>query len=78
MTSARFVFAGLLLAIAAAAQADPLPKVAEASNMTIIGHSDLNGAGKGGEGLALRHIRTAGVSCFSRTNRRRCASASSM
>jgi hypothetical protein len=53
MLSARIVFAGLFLTIAAA-QADPLPKVAEASNMTMIGHSDLNGAGKGGEGLALR------------------------
>ncbi|HEX4171538.1 MAG TPA: hypothetical protein VHY82_03575, partial [Acetobacteraceae bacterium] len=36
------------------AHADPIPRVAEASNMQIIGHSDLNGAGKGGEGLALR------------------------
>ena len=27
---------------------------AASSNMTIIGHSDLNGAGKGGEGLALK------------------------
>jgi hypothetical protein len=54
MISARLVFAGLLLTIAAAAQADPIPQVAEASNMAIIGHSDLNGAGKGGEGLALR------------------------
>ncbi len=27
---------------------------AEASNMRIIGRSDLNGAGKGGEGLALK------------------------
>jgi len=53
MISARFVFACLLLT-GVTAQADPLPKVAEASNMTIIGHSDLNGAGKGGEGLALR------------------------
>ena len=53
MRTARFVFAGLLLTIATAAQADPLPKVAEASNMELIGHSDLNGAGKGGEGLAL-------------------------
>ena len=54
MISARFMFAGVLLATAFAAQADPLPQVAEASNMTIIGHSDLSGAGKGGEGLALR------------------------
>src|SRR5581483_5283068 len=28
--------------------------VAEASHMEIIGHSDLNGYGKGGEGLALK------------------------
>src|SRR5580700_8009905 len=54
MISTRFACAGLLLFTTAAAQADPLPKVAEASNMTIIGHSDLNGAGKGGGGLALR------------------------
>ena len=58
MITARLAFAGLLLvtplATMAAAQADPLPKVAEASNMTLVGHSDLNGAGKGGEGLALR------------------------
>src|ERR1700691_1090802 len=58
MIAARLAFAGLLLATPlatmAAARADPLPQVAEASNMTIIGHSDLNGAGKGGEGLALR------------------------
>jgi hypothetical protein len=33
--------------------ADPLPQVAEASNMQLIGHSNLNGAGKGGEGLAM-------------------------
>ncbi len=37
----------------AAAQADPLPPVAEASNMQLVGHSNLNGAGKGGEGLAM-------------------------
>ena len=37
-----------------AAWADPIPAVQSASNMEIIGHSDLNGAGKGGEGLALR------------------------
>ncbi len=34
--------------------ADPIPAVQSSSNMQIIGHSDLNGAGKGGEGLALR------------------------
>jgi hypothetical protein len=57
MIAARLAFAGLLLAtplaIMATAQADPLPQVAEASNMALVGHSDLNGAGKGGEGLAL-------------------------
>ena len=46
--------ASLLLAAFPRAHADPIPPVAEASNMQIIGHSDLNGAGKGGEGLALR------------------------
>jgi hypothetical protein len=54
MKSARLLLAGLLLAAPIAALADPIPPVAEASNMTIIGHSDLNGAGKGGEGLALK------------------------
>jgi len=50
----KFLFAlfaaGCLLA--AVARADEAP--AEASNMTIVGHSDLNGVGKGGEGLALQ------------------------
>src|ERR1700760_4489348 len=50
----HMLWAATLLAAVATAQADPLPQVAEAKNMTIIGHSDLNGAGKGGEGLALR------------------------
>jgi hypothetical protein len=75
MKSTRFVFGALLLIAAASAQADPIPPVAEASNMTIIGHSDLNGAGKGGEGRCT-NIRMAGACCFSRTSRRRCASAS--
>jgi hypothetical protein len=46
--------AGLLLCAILGAQADPIPPVTEASNMQIIGHSNLNGVGKGGEGLALR------------------------
>ena len=48
--------AALTFALVAAttAQADPIPAVQSASNMQIIGHSDLNGAGHGGEGLALR------------------------
>lgn len=48
---------GLALALACGrgtARADPIPAVQSASNMQIIGHSDLNGAGHGGEGLALR------------------------
>jgi hypothetical protein len=40
--------------IAGAARADPIPPVQSAGNMQIIGHSDLNGAGKGGEGLAMK------------------------
>jgi hypothetical protein len=45
--------AAVLVVTAQAAQADAIPAVAESSNMQIIGHSDLNGVGKGGEGLAL-------------------------
>lgn len=45
---------GLAFALTAgAAMADPIPAVQSASNLQIIGHSDLNGAGHGGEGLAL-------------------------
>lgn len=45
---------GLLFGLAAPARAyDPM-RPAEASNMRIVGHSDLKGVGKGGEGLALR------------------------
>ena len=43
-----------ILLIAAPAFADPIPAVQSASTMEIVGHSDLNGAGHGGEGLALR------------------------
>jgi hypothetical protein len=46
---------GLALALSVgSARADPIPAVQSSENMQIIGHSDLNGAGKGGEGLALR------------------------
>lgn len=48
------IVAAALLLGSVAARADPLPAVVSASNMTVIGHSDLNGAGKGGEGMALR------------------------
>src|SRR4029079_2898538 len=52
----RILWTAAVLPAAAAllSQSAPLPRVAEASNMQVIGHSDLNGAGKGGEGLALR------------------------
>jgi hypothetical protein len=58
-TGRRLVFsmpgAVLLIAlIAGAASAQDGSGAAEASNMDIVGHSDLNGAGKGGEGLALK------------------------
>jgi hypothetical protein len=49
-----FSLIAVLMMAAAVAHADPIPAVAEASNMQIVGHSDLKGAGKGGEGLALR------------------------
>ena len=41
-------------AVCGAAWADPIPAVQSSSNMKIIGHSNLNGAGHGGEGFALR------------------------
>ncbi|HEY1299816.1 MAG TPA: hypothetical protein VGF07_04935 [Stellaceae bacterium] len=40
--------------VASPAHAEDKLAAAEASNMQIIGRSDLNGAGKGGEGLALK------------------------
>ncbi len=58
----RHLFAVIGLAFVAAiappgggsARAQDALAAAEASNMQIIGHSDLNGVGKGGEGLALK------------------------
>src|SRR5689334_6205813 len=44
------VVAGILASSCAAYAEDAL----EASNMEIIGHNDLNGYGKGGEGLAIK------------------------
>jgi hypothetical protein len=52
LTGCVLCLGGLLLQ-SAIGLADPLPQVAEASNMQLIGHSNLNGAGKGGEGLAM-------------------------
>ena len=46
--------AALSLGLALPARAEDPLAAAEASNMRIVGHSDLNGAGKGGEGLALQ------------------------
>src|ERR1700748_1219329 len=48
------IFGLALGLVAGSAWGDPIPAVQSASNMQIIGHSDLNGAGHGGEGLALR------------------------
>jgi len=51
---AAMIGLSIALLVPARADADRIPTVQSASNMQIIGHSDLNGAGKGGEGLALR------------------------
>ncbi|HVH77196.1 MAG TPA: hypothetical protein VM755_19950 [Stellaceae bacterium] len=50
------VLCALLLAAAPARAQNPLAAAA-ASNMRIIGRSDLNGVGKGGEGLALKQYQ---------------------
>ena len=47
------ILTAAMLLPALQSRADPIPPVTVASNMQIIGHSDLTGAGKGGEGLAL-------------------------
>ena len=67
--------AGLLMPAFPCAHADPIPPVAEASNMQIVGHSNLNGVGKGGEGLALRQYPNGQRVLFLAHSRRRCASA---
>jgi len=64
----------LLLALHAA-HADDTTAAAEASNMQIIGHSDLNGSGKGGEGLAIKQYPDGRRVLTSRMNPPRCASA---
>jgi hypothetical protein len=50
----RFLIAAALLFMPHVVYADEPNGVAEASNMEIVGHNDLNGVGKGGEGLALK------------------------
>src|SRR5690348_15099701 len=72
------ILAAAMLIPALQSRADPIPPVAAASNMQIIGHSDLNGAGKGGEGLALGQYPNGQRVLFSPTSRRRCVSACSM
>ena len=69
-----FSLIAVLMMAALAAHADPIPAVAEASNMQIIGHSDLKGAGKGGEGLALRQYPNGQRVLFLAHESRRCAS----
>src|SRR5437879_3574073 len=48
---------GLAAAAHAHAQSATWAKPLEASNMRIVGHTDLNGKGNGGEGLALTQYR---------------------
>ena len=48
------LIAAALVLFAPTARADDATAMAEASNMQIIGRSDLNGVGKGGEGLAIK------------------------
>ena len=76
--SLRYLSATALLLLPTVLHADPLPPVAEASNMEIIGHSNLNGVGKGGEGLALHSTQMDSACSSLPMNRHRCASASSM
>jgi hypothetical protein len=47
---------------------EPAPR--EARNLRIIGHSDLNGRGNGGEGLDLEQYAAAGAYCSTRIRRR--------
>src|SRR5947199_7825473 len=55
------IAAGALVALTlvaiVTAQQDNWAKPLEASNMRIVGHTDLNGKGNGGEGLALTQYR---------------------
>ena len=54
LTQLVTLIAAALVLFAPAARADDATAMAEASNMQIIGRSDLNGVGKGGEGLAIK------------------------
>ena len=47
----------ILLCMAGAAPGADWAKPLEAKNMRIVGHSDLNGQGNGGEGLALHQYQ---------------------
>ena len=48
-------------AVSAHAQTASWVKPLEVSNMRIVGHTDLNGKGNGGEGLALRPHRRLSI-----------------
>ena len=54
LTQLVTLIAAALVLFAPTARADDATALAEASNMQIIGRSDLNGVGKGGEGLAIK------------------------
>ena len=65
MANILAALAVLLLALHAARADDAT--AAAASHMQIIGHSDLNGAGKGGEGLAMQAISQTAAGAVPRT-----------
>ena len=66
MTQLVALIAAALVLFAPTARADDATAVAEASNMQIIGRSDLNGVGKGGEGLAIKQYRRRPARAVSR------------
>ena len=64
----------LALAVPALQDAAVAAEVPDRMNVQLVGHSTLNGAGKGGEGLALKHYGSkkvlflaheSGPQCFS-------------
>ena len=57
LISHRLSFIGLiflLINMHSTAFASPIAHIPDRLNLEVVGHSDLEGAGKGGEGLALK------------------------
>ena len=73
MANILAALAVLLLALHAARADDATAD--DASHMQIIGHSDLNGAGKGGEGLAIKQYPDGRRVLYLAHELPRCASA---